>query len=112
VAVTNLPVVPSVPDFEVRVSVDGSDYLFRYRWNHRAESWFLDLLDADGVLLLAGRRLTVDSSILEQYRHLPIPQGRLVPWDTTDRGLDPAFVDLGERVLMRYLDPSEDPDSV
>lgn len=72
----------------------------------------MDLLNADGSSLVVGRRLSVDSSILEQFRHLPIPLGRLIPWDTTERGIDPALVDLGERVLMRYLDPSEDPDSL
>lgn len=108
-ATFEMPLIPELFDYEVRTELDGVAYLFRFRWNWRADggvgAWFMDVSDADGALLVAGRKCVVDEPLLHQFRtREDVPQGELMPFDTTRRQIDPAAVDFGLRVLLFYLD--------
>jgi hypothetical protein len=102
-----LPITTQLPDFEIRVAIEEVEYLCRYRWNTRAGAWFLDLSDADGVLLVGGRRLSIGYSLFEQFKHLDVPPGLVMPIDTTERDIDPTLEDFGVRVLQYYVTAAE-----
>lgn len=101
-ALLEMPLVFGLYDYEERVIVEGTQYLFRFRWNTAAQSWYLDLSDADGVLILAGRRCLADVRLLEQFGHLAVPPGVLLAFDTTTKQVDPQLNDFGTRVLLLY----------
>ncbi len=107
--VFEMPLIAGSYDYEIRTTLEGGIWIFRFRWNERAASWMLDLSDADGVPLAHGIRITVDVSLLEQYKHLAIPPGRFFAFDTTLRQVDPTVDDFGTRVLLLYNDSTEGP---
>lgn len=100
-----MPLIPGLYDYEIRVELEGVAYLFRFRWNTRAEAWFVDVADANGELIVAGRKCLADEFLLEQFRaRAGVPPGILHPFDTTRRQVDPAQDDFGTRVVLYYLD--------
>lgn len=107
--VYEMPLIAGSYDYEIRTTLEGEIYHFRFRWNDRAASWFLDLSDGDGVPLAFGIRITVDVSLLEQYKYKAIPPGRFFAFDTTLRQTDPTVDDFGTRVLLLYNDSTEGP---
>jgi|SRR5579885_3826672 len=93
----------TLTDYTETVQLDGVQYVLRFRWNSRMRCWFLDVADADGNLLIAGRRCTVDSLLIGQFHHIDgAPLNELVPFDTTLLKRDPGLAELGDRVLMVY----------
>lgn len=95
-------------DYRQRVSLDDVSFDLRFRWNTRAQSWFLDVFDEDGDVLVYARKCVVDWTLLRQSRHVAgIPAGDIINIDTTQRDVRPALRDFGTRVLMLYLDGAE-----
>lgn len=107
-SVLEIPSGSEFPDYTERVELDGEVYQLRFRWNTRAECWFLDIADDAGAPLVYGRRLSVDAAIIHQVRHrVGMMPGELLPFDTTPRQLDATIEDLGTRVVVLYLDAAE-----
>lgn len=108
-ATFQMPLIVEFFDYEIRTELDGVTFLVRFRWNWRADgglgAWFMDLSDADGVLLVGGRKCIVDEFLLAQFRtRIEMPTGQMMPFDTTRRHIDPSAQDFGARVLLLYLD--------
>lgn len=112
-AIGDVLVVPSasgldLEDFEEQVELDGTLFILRFRWNAREGAWFLDVLDSAETPLVMGRRLVADGVLLARARHLQgVPAGELMPYDTEQRQEDPAFDDLGTRVLLAYQNATD-----
>lgn len=103
-----VPTSTTVPAYRERVSLDGTLYQLRFRFNGRINAWILDLYDAEGNPIALARRCSVDTLLLRQRRWVEgIPPGSMLPFDTTLRRRDPVIDDFGDRVLMIYLDEAE-----
>jgi hypothetical protein len=108
VAALEIPLSQTLTDYTERIDLDGVVYEFRFRWNPRAEAWFVDISDADGEPLVFGRKVTVDTLLTQQHKHVDgIAQGQLTAFDTTNRRIDPEQEDFGTRVLLLYFDITE-----
>ncbi|MCK6585962.1 MAG: hypothetical protein L6Q76_00095 [Polyangiaceae bacterium] len=100
-----------------RTALDGRDYLLTLRWNQREEAWYLDLADADDVLIRAGMKLVMGQPLLRGVLDARRPPGELLVLDmegTSDavadlgpRIADPGLDDLGVRHHLAYLDAAE-----
>lgn len=55
---SRLPAFASVPQHTVSVVLSGATYRLRWTWRERLSAWYLDLYDADGVVLIYGRRVS------------------------------------------------------
>lgn len=97
----------SDPRYSIEVELDGATFFLDFEWNDRAESWFLDIADADRVLLLAGVRIVVGFPLINRYRDDRLPQGDLSAIVTSGDELDPKFSDLGDRVQLLYTPIAE-----
>ena len=103
-----IPTSQVLPSFRERVQLDGVAFQFKFRWNTRMQSWFFDVEDEDGVVLVYARRAVIDWELLSQVRHVDgVPPGFILAFDTTLRDLRPLLDDFGTRVLLGYLDESE-----
>jgi hypothetical protein len=93
--------------FDLQVVLDGVSLSLEFRWNARAEAWYLDILTAEGDLIAAGRKLVIDAPLmLRGWRDSDdrLPLGNLFVADTTSTGTRPGRYDLGDRVRLYYLD--------
>lgn len=109
-----IPLSQTLGAYTEQIDLEDSTYVFAFTWNERAQngdgsrgSWFLDILDVDGNLIVAGRRCVVNTDLLAQYHHLAVPPGALMAFDTTNRELDPSEADFGTRVVLVYMTAAE-----
>ncbi|SRR6266705_2199285 len=98
---------PVLYDYSEQVLLDGALYGLRFRWNHRADAWFMDVFDSTGSPLIMGRRLVVGLPLLRQHHALPSPTGEMLMFDTANTDRNPALTDLGTRVLTMYVTAAE-----
>ncbi len=104
-AITVIPTSQTLPSYRERVQLDGVTFQLRFRWNTRLQSWFFDVEDEDGNVLVYARRAVIDWLPLRQSRHVEgIPAGSIMAFDTTLRDVRPLLDDFGSRVLLLYLD--------
>ena len=103
-----IPIQPDLNAFEQRIQLDGEYYTSRFRWNPRAERWYLDLLSGDGDPIVNGIALVVGVPLTMHLRTLTgMPPGAFVCVDTDKLGNDPGFDELGVRVKLVYLTADE-----
>ena len=97
----------TLQDFEYRVELDEETFTLRFRWNTRAATWFVDISDSDEEPIVMGRPLNLDTTLLRQFRHLAVPGGDLMSYDSTKAKVRAGVTDLGERVLVLYLEAAQ-----
>jgi hypothetical protein len=73
------------------VTLDGVAISIRMTWSDAGGAWYADVMDADGVELVTGARVSGDSPLLSTTTMVGLPPGRLVvlgpdPYDRTALG--------------------------
>lgn len=110
-----LPTPPTdVPDWTVRVALEGATYQFRYLWNERDNHWSLGISTEDGTSIVAGRRVVVGWDMLLSVSNESAPTGALICVATEDPlnlagtgDIDPGLTDLGSRCDILYYTLAE-----
>lgn len=105
-AIRIIPTTPGVAFSVRRVSLDGSEYVLRLRWNSREARWYMSLSDADDVLIVGGVKLVAGWPLLRLVVDARRPPGQLVALDQAGDA-DPNLDDLGTRVVLVYIDQAE-----
>lgn len=90
--------------FQQVVPLEGVPYTFVFRWNERSNHWFLTIRDAAGADLTTGRKLVASAPIGAHETIDGYPPGTIWTLDLTGTGEDPRLRDLGDRVVMMYVD--------
>lgn len=106
-AIFTIPTSTTQAHYRQATALDGEDYVLRFQWNARAGGWFLELADADGVPIVSGVRIVADFPLLRRVTDPRRPPGELIAADLSGQALDPGFAELGERVVLTYLDAEE-----
>jgi hypothetical protein len=96
-----IPLISTTSTFRQTVTLDGSEYVFVFRWNTRACFWYVSLLDADGVALTVGRKLVADKPLFQRDVDERLPPGDL--W-VISGGVDPGLRDLGGSAALLYVE--------
>jgi len=104
-----VPVLLDTPLFSLETQLDGTLYSLTFRWNSRANQWFVDLADAANDPIVSGIAIVVDFPLARRCRDPRMPPGALFAVDTTGAGLDPGETDLGRRVVILYFTEAELP---
>ena len=100
--------VSADPHFEQRMTLDGEYYTLRFRWNERTAQWKLHVGDGDGNPVAHGIALVANNWAGMHVRYLAgMPPGAFALLDTTGRGVDPGFDELGQRVVVMYVTEAE-----
>lgn len=97
------------PFYSMTVSLDGSDYLFEFRYNQRENCWYFDLSLTDGTLLVAGVKVVCSRALLKRFVDTRLPPGTLFAFANTTDDSPPGLTDLGEdrRVTLMYSPKDE-----
>ncbi len=89
------------------VDLDGATFALIFRYVGRADCWFLDIDDAQGVAVIHGVKLVAGAVPLASVVALNRPAGQLVIIDTSNQDLDPGLNDLNgdtPRVIVCYVE--------
>jgi hypothetical protein len=97
-----LPIQRGSNRFQFEIDLDSRTVVFRFEWNDRLDSWFFDLLNIDQTPILSGVSVVVGIPLWNRFRDPRIPPGSIEAIDTSGAGIDPAFEDLGDRVVILY----------
>lgn len=102
-----IPVQSDASFFDLRVVLEDVTYTLEFRWIVRAQAWFMNILDAEGVnMIRAGLRIVADFP-LWPYAATRTPPGAFVCVDTTGAQQDPGLDDFGTRHQLIYLTAEE-----
>lgn len=112
-----IPTSTTLTDYRQTTSLDGQDYIFRFRWNQREAEWFFSIADAEDDPIVEGLKVTVQLPLLRLVVDSRRPPGVLLALDTqaveadlqTEKTLarDPGIADLGDRVALLYFSEAE-----
>lgn len=103
-----IPVPPNgVYQWVLRREFDKSFFRFRYRWNERVKSWYLDVANGANVRQVYGIRLGTGTDKLRSFKARDIPRGTLNVVDSTGEGVQPTLKNFGKTVLLKYVDEPE-----
>jgi hypothetical protein len=91
-------------NYEFIVALDGVDYILRFLWNSRIQRWYLTVKSAADVDLITGRKICVDIPWASHETIDGVPAGQLWTTDPSGSGIDPGLRELGERVVLLYVD--------
>jgi hypothetical protein len=88
-------------------SAGNRSYTFDVRWNTRDEAWRFDMYDPDGILMVAGVKIVLNSYLGRRSTHPFFNGNVLAAVDTSIYGIDPGFDDLGTRVQVWHYTASD-----
>lgn len=92
----------ATPFFSVRAPLDGATYVLEFRWNVRANKWFMALFNEDRTIAHMVGVAVVADWFFGSYELNDGPPGAFRAVDTSGQGIDPGLADLGDRVQIRY----------
>ena len=97
-----LPFVPSIAHYDFSTVLDGTPFKFEVRWNGRDGAWYMDLLDEEGVGIVAGVKIVLGALLGGRIVDQRFPRGVFQADDTSGEGREAAFDDLGTRVRVLF----------
>jgi hypothetical protein len=102
-----IPFQPSIPRYRFSTTLERRTYLFDVRWNTRADSWYIDILDEDESPLARGVKLVLGAYLAIRSAHADLPTGLMFAIDQSGRGVEAGFDDLGTRVVVYHYTSDE-----
>ena len=102
-----LPTRQDLAHYTLQLTLDNIEWFVSFDWNQQARAWYFSIFDSSNTILLAGRKILIERSLLLQYRNPLLPPGDLVAYDTSSQHMEAKIDDLGTRVILCYLDLAE-----
>lgn len=91
--------------FRERTHLSGKEYVLDFRWSQRESRWWLDLYDANGVLLVGALKLILHHPLLKYLRGVVgLPPGELLLLDTRPTPAPPGLDELGAVDMLVYVE--------
>lgn len=100
-----IPLVPTVPNYRVGTTLNGTNVILDIRWNTRDEAWYADISTEDGTVIAYGMKLVLGALIGGRVTSALFPPGYMIVSDLTGSGLDAGIDDMGDRVQVMFYSP-------
>ena len=107
-----IPTDTALATYVFSVELEAIVFGFRFQFNNRDQSWFFDVLAADGTPIRQGLKAVTNFPLLSRVARIDRPPGELYAVDTTGEDRRAGLGELGpeQRVRFVYLDADEVPD--
>lgn len=102
-----LPFVPSLGFYRFDTTLFGVVYVFDVSWNAVDGAWYMDILTDAQVVVASGIKLALGAAIGARLRDPAAPPGFFFVVDTSGKGVDATFDDMGTRVRVRFFHVTE-----
>lgn len=102
-----IPARNDLPWYTFKITLSGTIFTLRFRFNTRSQRWILDVADSsnndilDGIPLLIGRNLT------GQFVIPGLPVGFMFVTDDTNEDTQPTRFSFGQDHSIGYGDPTQ-----
>lgn len=101
-ALLAFPIEPSTPNQRMDFALDGTRYVFEFRWNDRDQAWFMSMFDEQESPIMESVKITLGSIIGSHYVDPRKPPGPIFAADLSNLNQEAGIDDLGERVQVYY----------
>jgi hypothetical protein len=103
--------IPTATDdrrvYDQRTTLDGREYILRFVYASRTDSWTLHVSDESSVPIALGRRIVPGTDLLGLVTDPRRPPGSIVAVDFSGEGREPGLGELGTSVILYYFDAAE-----
>lgn len=94
--------------YTFRTQISNIELLFEVNWNSRDESWYMSISDIESDPIVSGIKIVPGVDLLRGVRdRTELPEGSLVALDTSLQQERPGREELGERVILVFLEPAD-----
>jgi hypothetical protein len=104
---TRIGFVPSDGNYRINQALTLADgtktYTFDVRWNTRANAWYFDMYDPDGIIMVAGVKVVLNTPLGRRSAHPFFSNNAIIAIDSAVPRRDPGFDDISERVEIWHL---------
>lgn len=87
---------------QFRTELDGSFYLFDFRFNSRATVWMMNIYDENSDIIRSGIPLLLGVDLLGRFQDSRLPPGPLFVMNLKDENVEASRDDLGNDVQLFY----------
>lgn len=109
-ALFEIPIPQGVAFFTKRVPLDGTDYLFEFKYNQREDSFYLKILSGDGTHILGPFKIISNYPMFAFHRYaVGLPAGDLWAIAFKNEQASPGMNRLGSDISLVYDDLQEAP---
>jgi hypothetical protein len=102
-----IPTRSDLPFYDLQITLEDVTYTLEFRWNVRAEAYFMKVLDEEGVNILQGDMKLVANFPINAYTTGRQPPGVFVLVDTSGLEEEPGEEDFGTRHKLLYFTEDE-----
>lgn len=104
-----IPTDTSLATYVFSVELELIVFGLRFQFNERDQSWFFDILTAEGDPIRQGIKVVTNFPLLSRIARIDRPPGELLAIDTTgeDRRAGLGELGIGQQVVFVYFDASE-----
>jgi len=99
--------IRNFPEFTEDITLDGTAYKFRFKQNFRGQFDTLDVLTKEGVVLVAGMKLCLNTSLFKRHPGRGLPPGELFVVDLSGNNDVIEFEDFDGRIVLFYYTEDE-----
>lgn len=96
----SIPFLKSDTNYTLIVPIDDQQVLFDVRWNSRDEAFYVDMYQADDVIIALNIKLVLGVQLGRRSHHTFFQEHSMTVADTSDRSEDAGFDDLGDRIVV------------
>lgn len=99
-----IPFIPGENNYELTVPLGGDRVVFQVRWNStdndHAGAWYFDIFAEDGSVIAVDIKVVLGVNLGRRSSHPFFARHILRAIDTTGKGKEAAYDDLGRRVQV------------
>jgi len=99
---SNIVIDPTIKYQEKILNLNGSNYRLTIAFNSRVESWYFNLEDADGDIIVKNKPLVLGANLLNFLDKQLAPEGFLTIFNYEGRGIAVDGDNLGKTMLLVY----------
>lgn len=113
-----IPLRNDLPNFDLEVTLEGRTFRLVFYWNTREGYWYMDVYDSADVEVVTSIKVVIDFPLGFRTKNPAKPSGCFFAVDTSGERRDPSYDpvtgrgDLGDRVVLMYVEASEMPVTV
>lgn len=97
-----IPIDSILSNKQFRTELDGTFYLFDFRYNSRADIWMMNIYDETGTIILSGIALLLGVDLITRFQDSRLPPGPLFLMNLKDENVEADRNTLGEDVVLLY----------
>lgn len=108
-----LPFRPSIGNYRFGTTIGGTPYIFDVRWNSRDNvdrttgiakgAFYFDVREENLQPIARGIKIVLGAYLGRRVNHRLFKSGVFAAQDSTNKGREATYDDLGVRVLIKYI---------